>query len=231
MIDKRIVPNRISGLKEVPTRARSLIIVALVLAVAIGLVLLCLWHVSAAKRTRAELEAYEDLGVAKDMVIAGLKSRIFTLEGIITQSADRLPAELLKIYAHDAQADIGTVSFCIATHGDYTLAQKLDLAAAMLMKYQFPKGRIEVARIEARADQKIAVVDLRETRDCPIAWKGYYFQGSSGGGATTSMLTNTFLQPHYSGTWVDGVEFLYEGAPIKGGEWDHIRLHGTMLRK
>ena len=209
-------------------RARPVIIVAIVLAAAVGLALLYLWHASVVKKTRAE--AYEEIGIAKDRVIAGLKTRIVMLEAAHARAPERLPAELVKVYVYDGQADIGTVGFCLVLPANYTVAQKLDLAAGVLMEYHFPKGRIEVARIESRGDQEIAVVDLRETPDCPIAWKGYYFQGSSGGAATSFILSNTFLQPHYSGTWVDGVEFLYEGAPIRAGEWDHIRLHGTMLR-
>jgi len=206
------------------------IIIAVVLTALVVAAAVYLWRISAMKRMKSEQLLYDQELQFKDVVINNVKIRIARIEDALSGSPDKLPADLLKIYSYNAQADIGTVGFCLVAPNDYTLTQKLGLAADVLMKYAFGKGLIEIKRIEQRGDKKIAVVDLRETKDYPDAWKGQYFQGSTGGTATTFILSNTFLQPDYTGAWIDGVEFLYEGKAINANEWDHIFLHGTKYR-
>lgn len=207
------------------------IIIAVVLGVVVVTAGLYLWRLSAMKKEKPEPPPYDHRLQFEDLVINGATIRIARLDDALSRSPDKLPVELLKIYSYDAQADIGTIGWCLAVDDDYTLSKKLDITADVLMKYAFSRGSIAITAIAQRGDRKIAIVDLRETKDQPNAWRGLYFQGSTGGGATTFILTNTFLQPHYSGTWIDGVEFVYEGTPIRADEWDHIRLHGTIYRK
>lgn len=46
-----------------------------------------------------------------------------------------------------------------------------------------------------------------------------YFQGSTGGMVTTKTLEETFLQRDYTGEWIDGIQFQYNGDPMP--EFDH----------
>jgi hypothetical protein len=189
------------------------------------------WHMSIVKRIKYDQRLYDKNIKSKEMLIGGLKTRVTALENEISGSPEALPGDLLKIYSYNAQVDVGTIAFCLWVPNEYTLNQKLKLIAALLMKYSFNKGMIELIRIEQRGNKNIAIVNLRETKECPFAWKGLYFQGSCGGGETTYILKNTFLQPDYTGTWIHGVEFWYEGEAIKEGNWEHTFLHGVMYRK
>lgn len=55
---------------------------------------------------------------------------------------------------------------------------------------------------------------------------GYFFQGSSGGRTTFSLLTATFLQPHLDPPLLDGLVLLYNGEILP--ELDHINLAGIL---
>lgn len=189
------------------------------------------WNISAVTNLQTELRLCKKNLKTKEMTIRDLNARIVILEEELSGSPNSLPGDLLKIYGHNDQVNIGTVSSCLRVPGEYTLQQKLELVISALLKRSFKMGLIELKRIEQRGSRKIAIIDLRETKNFPDAWKGTYFQGSSGGGATTSILTNTFLQRHYTGSWIDGVEFWYEGEPIGEGDWDHISLSGVKYRK
>lgn len=210
---------------------KFIVVIAVVITAVVVGSAMYLWHISVIEKMKPEQQIRDQLSQAKDVIIKDLKVHIARLEDQLSRSPDKLPADLLKIYSYGAGDKIRTVGFCLAVPNNYTIAQKLDLVAEVLMKHEFRKGLIEVKRIEQREGKKVAIVDLRETKDCPYAWKGLYFQGSSGGMATTSILSNTFLQPDYSGAWPDGVVFLYEGEAIKANEWDHIFLHGTKYRE
>ena len=91
--------------------------------------------------------------------------------------------------------------------------------------------RVNILRIENRADKRIAIIEINE-RHTPYGptWKGNFFQGSSGGQATTVTLVKTFLQEDYKSEWIDGIEFYYEGKPISR-DWDHVSLHSTKYRR
>ena len=62
-------------------------------------------------------------------------------------------------------------------------------------------------------------------------WRYLYFQGSTGGQFTSYSLRMTFLQPGYSGEWIDAVRFYYEGQPIREGDWTHLSLSGVINRR
>jgi len=185
------------------------------------------WHLSVVRSAKQE---QQDIDEEYGKLVQSLNDRIDRLKDALLEPKDKLPGDLLRIYTYNAHADLEGVGFFLAIPGHYSLTKKLKLAVDVLMKYKFKKGIIELQRIEQQADKKIAIVELRETKEDPWAWKGGYFQGSCGGHATTYILVNTFLQPDYVGKWIDGVEFYYEGKPISN-DWDHIFLHGIKYRK
>lgn len=185
------------------------------------------WHLSVVRSAKQE---QQDIDEEYGKLVQSLNDRIDRLKDALLEPKDKLPGDLLRIYTYNVHADLEGVGFCLAIPGHYSLTKKLKLAVDVLMKYKFKGGVIELTRIEQQADKKIAIVELRETKEDPWTWKGGYFQGSSGGHATTYILVNTFLQPDYVGKWIDGVEFYYEGKPISN-DWDHIFLHGIKYRK
>ncbi len=195
------------------------------------------WHFSvikSIKQKQKDIDAKYDESIwdllSKDVLIRDLKERIVRLEKKLVAFPGEMPGDLLRFYAYSGNADVEGVGFCLAIPEHYSLNQKLKLVADVLMEYQFKKGIIEVKRIEQQAGKRIAIVELRESKEKTWGWKSLYFQGSCGGHRTTYILVNTFLQPDYVGKWVDGVEFYYEGKPITEN-WTHIFLHGTKYRK
>ncbi|MGB3477848.1 MAG: hypothetical protein WBB67_01665 [bacterium] len=186
-----------------------------------------LYHYSEKK---GEQKSHDKQIAGKDTTIANFKVRIARLEDEIAAKPDRLPDDLLKIYTVDAIADVEGVDFCLAVPGYCTVIEKLKMISNLLMNYKFKRGIITLKTIEQRNGNSIAIIELKETKKDTMAWKGGYFQGSCGGHSTTYILVNTFLQPDYTGKWIDGVEFWYDGKPV-ANDWDHIFLHGTMYRK
>ena len=162
-----------------------------------------------------------------------LKNEVVRLQdevSVLRQFAYRAPAgfrpELLEVYDCDVHYNT-YVGFCVVVPEDLPLLQKVRFLADRLSTYRFRSLPIEVLEIENRKGKHIAVIDLQE--DDRSIWSTYYFQGSTGGHMTQTILTKTLLQPDYRGEWIDGVEFYYEGKPME--EWDHINLTGTILRE
>jgi len=141
--------------------------------------------------------------------------------------------EYLPVYGSDSETMNVEVNFYAKISKDEPLIDKIEVLADKLSRFIF-KLPIEVLKIEERKDKKIAVINLREDEctsgDLQISWKGLYFQGSTGGYFTMMTLRKTFLQENYRSDWIDGVEFYYEGEPIKKEDWDHISLSGTINR-
>ncbi len=132
---------------------------------------------------------------------------------------------------YDCDAHYNTyVGFCVVVPADLPLLQKVRFLADRMSTYRFRSLPIEVLEIENRKGKHIAIIDLREwDYSSRPSWRTGYFQGSTGGYMTQTVLTKTLLQPDYRGEWIDGVEFHYQGKPME--EWDHINLTGTILRE
>jgi hypothetical protein len=161
------------------------------------------------------------------------------------------------VYGADPHTWSATDDFAIAIPEELPLAERLQVLADALSRRRFGKLPIEIIGVEERDGKTIVLVNLLESdwnRDLfaeerrlwsegkreeakslrrksqKPTWRMLYFQGSTGGACTTIMLVDTFLQRGYDGTWLDGVEFHYEGEPISD-EWDHIHLTGTKYRQ
>ena len=74
------------------------------------------------------------------------------------------------------------------------------------------------------ADMKIAIINMKD--DNEYAMK-YFFQGSTGGQTTFSMLGATFIQPHLEKPLLEGLILLYNGEALP--ELDHINLSGILI--
>ncbi|HDR88948.1 MAG TPA: hypothetical protein ENN63_04880 [Bacteroidetes bacterium] len=124
----------------------------------------------------------------------------------------------------------------IAVDSSLILEKKIRAMADSLSAYYFNGLSIELAGLDTIPEAGlVARIDLREKEEYsgPGSLPSYqswydFFQGSAGGTNTTITLRESFLQPGYEGSWINGVIFLYQGEPI--GEWDHIRLQG-LIRK
>jgi len=154
---------------------------------------------------------------------------------ILSSSAvsDAAAGGYMCIYGCDVEWMVEKADSYIRVPEHMPLKETVAVLADRLSRTQFRALPIEVLTITERGGKRIARINLREDADPThggASWRGGYFQGSAGGQATTMILKKTFLQPTYAGEWIDGVEFYYEGRPIRGEDWDHITLDGVFLR-
>lgn len=110
-----------------------------------------------------------------------------------------------------------------------TLDEKLNVLVKTLSEVEFGGLPIEVMSIESKDGKRVATINLKESKENESitnpsdfkgdTWVGRYFQGSAGGSITATTLKETLLQKEYKGEWIDGVKFLYNGAPI---DFEHV---------
>jgi hypothetical protein len=150
--------------------------------------------------------------------------------------------EYFPVYGPDKNGMNIEVNFYVEIPDNLSVIEKLRILADKLSRFEFNLP-IEVLSIGEENYKKIAIINLLEYKwnsesselkdssdSAGISWHFDYFQGSTGGFFTTKTLIETFLQEDYSGEWIDGVEFYYEGKSISN-DWDHISLSGTIYRK
>ena len=87
--------------------------------------------------------------------------------------------------------------------------------------------RFEVVRIKEIPSKpgslKIAVINMVDKNEHAMK---HFFQGSTGGQTTFSMLGATFIQPHLEPPLLDGLVIFYNGKALP--ELDHINLSGIL---
>jgi hypothetical protein len=118
-----------------------------------------------------------------------------------------------------------------------SLYQKIDILLDSISKNSFNNLTIEILKLDIDENgYKSLKVNLREFPGFSIpnslgkyqTWYEY-FQGSTGGSHTTNVLIESILQKEYKGDWINQLEFYYQNERI--GEWDHIFLSETIIRK
>lgn len=135
--------------------------------------------------------------------------------------------ELLNVYGIE---DIDTfemiVEFCVKVPDEFMLSSKVEYFTSKVSTFRYVNNLIfkGIDKIEGKQIAKIEFVDNNNRK---TKWN-QAFQGSTGGAVTTSELKYTFLQPDYSGQWIDGVQFYYEGKPFVDA--DHTSLSGIHMR-
>lgn len=107
----------------------------------------------------------------------------------------------------------------ISIDDSQSLKDKLQLAANETSKRYFAGLPIEVESISTTASGQIAIVNLKENPGNNKTWNRNFFQGSTGGSMTCTLLKENLLQRKYEGKWVDGIQFTYEGGKI---EYQHV---------
>lgn len=110
-----------------------------------------------------------------------------------------------------------------------SLKDKLQLAANEISKRYFAGLPIEVKSISTTASGQIAIVNLKENPENNKTWNRDFFQGSTGGSMTCTLLKENLLQRKYEGKWIDGIQFTYEGGEI---EYQHVEelQNGPFMR-
>jgi hypothetical protein len=151
-------------------------------------------------------------------------------DGPQTQNSSKAGYSIFNEYSFD---DMGHehIGYTFHVPDSLPLIQRLQVVADTLSQRSFASFPLEVLRIDTVEVSLIAVVDLRQP-DTLRTWTQSFFQGSHGGGSTTTTLRKTLLQPEYKGRWIDGVQFYHDGEPLDpdGSGYDHIDLAGIFYR-
>lgn len=157
-----------------------------------------------------------------------------TKVNISTESASsETPAvvnETFAIYGMDKNAQEKEINFYVAIDKNLDIPGKIKLLTDKLSRFKFGFLPIEFVKINEENGKKIAVINLKESEaNLKIVeaealkgsnWRAGYFQGSAGGTETSYSLIETILQRKYTGAWIQGVQFLYDGKPID--KWEHV---------
>jgi len=153
-----------------------------------------------------------------------------------------VPAPNLFIYTPNEGVTAIEKAMSVSFSGELSQEVQLQQLAEVLSRYEFCALPIEVVGI----DTNIATLNLREHPwnengnlgtaypGCAgNSWQRNYFQGSTGGYVTSTVLARSFLQPDYTGSWIEGVQFLYEGTPIDSNtaQFQHMSLNGIITRE
>jgi len=128
--------------------------------------------------------------------------------------------ETLPVYGADNNHQRIKVS-SVTVKTDEPLLNKMNFLGAELGVKFFGGLTMEAKEIKTVSGKKVLVMNLIEGSGAVGAksWEYDYFQGSTGGLMTVIALSETFLQKEYSGTWIDGVQFLLNGEKI---EFEHV---------
>lgn len=131
---------------------------------------------------------------------------------------------ILPLYTADDYTHEIKTNYYITVSKNATLLEKLDTIAIKLSEYSFNGLPIDVISIDNIDEKKVAVVRLGEAEENigvtdlsqfrGQTWKMHYFQGSSGGFITSTILVESFLQRYLEEEWIDGVLFKYDGQNV-----------------
>lgn len=174
------------------------------------------------------------------LLLAGSLGAIVGVSTNFGTNLFHLGGDRLAIYGTDIQQGTPEVALYVNEPAQATEQEKLQDLANWLSRSKFCELPIEVTTVKG----EVATINLQEHPwNQPLAapptlpgcsgrtWRYQYFQGSAGGHDTSVALARTFLQPEYSGEWIDGVQFTYEGKPIQAGQWDHLEIDGVVTRE
>lgn len=148
---------------------------------------------------------------ASGIVIYNKTKEVKSDENTLTQNVN---TEKFNIYYQDSDYNELILS-SIEIDENKSIIEKLKIICNEVSRELFEDRVIEVLKIE----DNIAYIDLK---DDGINNKWYdTFQGSTGASITSYGLLENFLQEQYTGKWIDGVYFTYNGeAP----EMDHMGI-------
>ena len=147
----------------------------------------------------------------------GIENVETPVEPVVEPAADE---ETLPVFGADNNHQRIKVS-SITVKTDEPLLNKMEFLGAELGVKFFGGLTMEAKEIKTVSGKKVLVMNLIEGSGTvgEKSWVYDYFQGSTGGLMTTIALSETFLQKEYSGTWIDGVQFLLDGEKI---DFEHV---------
>ena len=160
----------------------------------------------------------------RDTLLAQLENEV--VETPVEPAADE---ETLPVYGADSNHQRIKVS-SVTVKTDEPLLNKMNYLGAEIGVKFFGGLTMEAKEIKTVSGKKVLIVNLIEGSGAvgEKSWVYDYFQGSTGGLMTSIALSETFLQKEYSGTWIDGVQFLLDGEKI---DLEHVEGLSEIIYK
>jgi len=118
------------------------------------------------------------------------------------------------------------ITDALDTIGKYlseTYFYKIEIYTTIITNIKFEIVKVEEIQTPLRPF-RIATINLIDPEELCM---GYFFQGSSGGYFTASMLAANFTQPHLYTPLLDGLIILYNGQVLP--RMDHINLERIIV--
>lgn len=149
-----------------------------------------------------------------------LKAAQLENEAVETPVEPQDDEETLPVFGADNNHQRIKIS-SITVKTDEPLLTKMNYLGAEIGVKFFGGLTMKAKEIKTVSGKKVLVVNLIEGSGAvgDKSWVYDYFQGSTGGLMTSIALSETFLQKEYSGTWIDGVQFLLDGETI---DFEHV---------
>ena len=164
----------------------------------------------------------------RDTLLVQLENAVVEtpVEQVVEPAADE---ENLPVFGADNNSQRIKVS-SITVKTDEPLLNKMNYLGAEIGVKFFGGLTMEAKEIKTVNGKKVLIVNLIEGSGAvgEKSWVYDYFQGSTGGNVSTVALTETFLQKEYSGTWIDGVQFLLDGEKI---DFEHVEGLSEIIYK
>ncbi len=118
----------------------------------------------------------------------------------------------------------------------FSVSNKIKYLLNTLSADYFNGAKLEFLEIKTVEGLKVLKINLAEVDNLENdseynlnrIWF-HYFQGTTLGGNTTTLLTETLLQKHYKGDWIDAVFFYWNHVPFPF-EYGHVKLSGILTR-
>lgn len=164
----------------------------------------------------------------RDTLLVQLENAVVEtpVEQVVEPAADE---ENLPVFGADNNSQRIKVS-SITVKTDEPLLNKMNYLGAEIGVKFFGGLTMEAKEIKTVNGKKVLIVNLIEGSGAvgEKSWVYDYFQGSTGGNVSMVALTETFLQKEYSGTWIDGVQFLIDGETI---DFEHVEGLSEIIYK
>lgn len=140
---------------------------------------------------------------------------------------------------HTAENTIDRVSVIdkwVEIDSELSISNKVKILLDSISEEYFGEVKLQYLSIETLDDLKILRINMQEKQglsddhiyNSNRVWYPY-FQGSSGGGNTNTILIETILQKQYAGDWIDAVIFYWNNEPFPF-EMDHVKLYSIIMR-
>ncbi|MEQ8156908.1 MAG: hypothetical protein ABRQ25_18885 [Clostridiaceae bacterium] len=141
-----------------------------------------------------------------------------TSEQKVSRTPDPVTLETFTIYDIDSSTMKPVPSYNFPVNKNADFHAKVDAIASEVVKNYFP-GLLYGMSYKKVDGKTLGVFNMIDTKPHTFEYTWYQkMQGSTGAQLSYKRIVENLLQRNYKGTWIDGVEILYNGS---SAEFEH----------